>query len=146
MSAQVHLEELDEASLSTVAAAQVQPQQRLSVGQANWIGFAAMLFGNFIAILDVQIVASSVNEIRAGLSATTEEVSWVQTAYLIAEVIAIPLSGFLTRSLSTRLYFAACALGFTLASLACALAWSLPALIACRVVRGAFAGGLIRPP
>lgn len=118
-------------------------RQRLSAAQQTWIGFAAMLFGNFIAILDVQIVASSVNEIRAGLSATTEEVSWVQTAYLIAEVIAIPLSGFLSRGLSTRLYFAACALGFTLASLACAMATSLPQLIAFRVVQGAFAGGLI---
>jgi DHA2 family multidrug resistance protein len=116
---------------------------RLNTKQRAWIAFGAMLLGNFMAILDVQIVASSVNEIRAGLSASADEISWVQTAYLIAEVIAIPLSGFLSRSLSTRIYFGGSAFGFTCASLACALSWNLPSLIVFRVVQGFFAGGLI---
>lgn len=57
-----------------------------------WAIFAAMIFGNFMAILDIQIVASSLNEVQAGMSASRYEVTWVQTVYLIAEIIAIPMS------------------------------------------------------
>ncbi len=67
----------------------------------------------------------------------------MQTAYLIAEVIAIPLSGYLSRLLSTRVYFTLSALGFTLASLACALAWDLPSMILFRTLQGFLGGGMI---
>ena len=62
---------------------------------AGSIAFLAMVFGMFMAILDIQIVSASLAEIQAGLSASSDEISWVQTSYLIAEVIMIPLSGFL---------------------------------------------------
>src|ERR1700727_2192300 len=68
--------------------------------------FLIMVFGMFMSILDIQIVSASLTDIQAGLSASSSEISWVQTAYLIAEVIAIPLSGFLSRALGTRLLFA----------------------------------------
>ena len=57
------------------------------------VAFVAMCFGMFMAVLDIQIVSASLSEIQAGLAASHDEISWVQTAYLIAEVIAIPLSG-----------------------------------------------------
>ena len=57
--------------------------------------FLIMVFGMFMSILDIQVVSASLQQIQAGLSASSTEVSWVQTSYLIAEVIAIPLSGFL---------------------------------------------------
>jgi DHA2 family multidrug resistance protein len=60
--------------------------------------FLIMVFGMFMSILDIQVVSASLQQIQAGLSASSTEVSWVQTSYLIAEVIAIPLSGFLSRS------------------------------------------------
>ena len=73
---------------------------------ADWIRslfpFAVMCFGMFMALLDIQIVASSLQNIGGGLSAAQDEISWVQTAYLIAEIIVIPLSGWLTRVFSTR--------------------------------------------
>ena len=81
--------------------------------------FLAMCFGMFMAFLDIQIVSSSLAEIQAGLSASADEIPWVQTSYLIAEVIAIPLSGFLSRALGTRILFATSAAGFTLASIMC---------------------------
>jgi len=58
------------------------------------IAFLIMVFGMFMSILDIQVVSASLTDIQAGLSASSSEVSWVQTSYLIAEVIAIPLSGF----------------------------------------------------
>ncbi len=98
------------------------------------IAFLVMCFGMFMAFLDIQIVSSSLTEIQAGLSASADEIPWVQTAYLIAEVIAIPLSGFLSRALGTRILFATAAAGFTIASVMCGLsssitsaaAWSRP--------------------
>ena len=83
------------------------------------IAFLAMVFGMFMAILDIQIVSASLSEIQAGLSASSDEIPWVQTAYLIAEVVMIPLSGFLGRMLSTRVLFTVAAAGFTAASALC---------------------------
>jgi DHA2 family multidrug resistance protein len=122
----------------SLAGAALRAEQRRQM----W-GFWAMALGSFMAILDIQIVASSINEISAGLSASIDEIQWVQSAYLIAEVIAIPLSGYLTRMLSTRVYYVVSALGFTLASAACAFTWSLPSMVVCRVLQGLFGGGMI---
>lgn len=109
----------------------------------DWIGFAALGCGMFMAILDVQIVTASLGEIRAGLGATADEISWIQTSYLIGEVIMIPLTGILSRLLSTRVLFTASAIGFTLASLACALADSLAAMIVWRTIQGFLGGAMI---
>ncbi len=114
------------------------------VGIKTWIGFVAMAFGMFLAILDTQIVASSLPEIQTGLSIPLDKLSWVQTAYLMAEVVAIPLTGWVTRLLSTRGAFFACVCGFTAASLACAASSSFWSLVGARVVQG-FCGGALIP-
>src|SRR5947209_17908914 len=71
----------------------------------DWFGVVAMVVGLFLAIMDIQIVTSSLTQIQGGLSASSDEISWVQTAYLIADVVMIPLSGALSRPLSTRIMF-----------------------------------------
>ncbi|MEZ5994922.1 MAG: DHA2 family efflux MFS transporter permease subunit [Hyphomonadaceae bacterium] len=109
-----------------------------------WVGFLAMVFGNFMAILDIQIVASSIGAIQAGVSASRDEISWVQTAYLIAEVIGIPLSGFLGRALGTRTLFCLSALAFSFTSLMCAMSWDLSSLIVFRALQG-FSGAAMIP-
>ncbi|MBR0869220.1 DHA2 family efflux MFS transporter permease subunit [Bradyrhizobium tropiciagri] len=105
--------------------------------------FIIMVFGMFMSILDIQIVSASLNEIQAGLSASSTEVSWVQTAYLIAEVIAIPLSGFLSRALGTRMLFAISAFGFTASSLLCGFASSIEQMIVWRALQGFLGAGMI---
>ena len=107
------------------------------------IAFIAMVFGMFMAILDIQVVSASLLDIRAGLSASADEISWVQTSYLIAEVIMIPLSGFLARLFSTRWLFCASAAGFTAASLLCATATNLDQMIIYRAIQGFIGGGMI---
>lgn len=109
-----------------------------------WIGFIAMVVGQFMAILDIQIVASALGAIQAGVSASRDEISWVQTSYLIAEVIGIPLSGFLGRALGTRLLFCLSALAFSFASLLCAFAWDINSLIFFRALQG-FSGAAMIP-
>lgn len=107
------------------------------------LAFTAMVFGMFMAILDIQIVSASLAEIQAGLSASADEIAWVQTAYLIAEVIMIPLSGFLARMLSTRVLFALAAGGFTAASALCATATNIDQMIVYRALQGFIGGGMI---
>jgi len=105
--------------------------------------FVVMCAGMFMALLDIQIVASSLQNIGGGLSAAQDEISWVQTAYLIAEIIMIPLSGWLTRVFSTRWLFTASAAGFTLSSILCGLAWNIDSMIAFRALQGLLGASMI---
>lgn len=102
-----------------------------------------MVIGMFMAILDIQIVASSLSVIAAGLSASSDELSWVQTSYLIAEVIIIPISGFVARVLSTRISYFIAAFGFTFMSILCSLAWNIESMIIFRALQGFFGGAMI---
>jgi len=108
----------------------------------DWFGVLAMVVGQFMAIMDVQIVTSSLTQIQGGLSASPDEISWVQTAYLIADVVMVPLSGTLSRLLSTRVVFVSAALGFTAASALCATATSLGQMILFRAMQGACGGAM----
>src|SRR6516165_9031403 len=110
----------------------------------DWIGVLAMCTGLVMAIMDVQIVTSSLTQIQGGLSASADEIAWVQTAYLIADVVMVPLSGTVSRLLSTRRLFVVAALGFTSASALCATATSLGQMITYRAMQG-FCGGAITP-
>ena len=107
------------------------------------MAFMAMVFGMFMAILDIQIVSASLTEIQGGLAASADEIPWVQTAYLIAEVVMIPLSGYLSRALGTRLVFAISAAGFTAASFMCGTASSINEMIVWRAIQGFIGGGMI---
>lgn len=106
--------------------------------------FAVMAFGQFMALIDIQIVAASLNEVQAGLSAAPDEISWVQTAYLMAELVMIPFAAFLAQALSTRWLFALSAGLFTLSSILCGLAWNIESMIAFRALQG-FVGGAMVP-
>lgn len=114
-----------------------------TISRRRVFAFLAMVFGMFMAILDIQVVSASLAEIQAGLSASSSEISWVQTAYLIAEVIMIPLSGFLSRVLSTRLLFSIAAAGFTISSFLCATASNIDQMIVYRTLQGFLGGGMI---
>src|ERR1700759_5192754 len=107
------------------------------------IAFMVMCFGMFMAILDIQIVSASLNEIQAGLAASADEIPWVQTAYLIAEGVAIPLSGFLSRALGTRTLFAVSCGGFTFASFMCGFSSSIGTMIVWRAIQGFIGGGMV---
>jgi DHA2 family multidrug resistance protein len=109
-----------------------------------WPGFAVMGVGMFMAILDIQVVATSIPTIQKALAVRPDQISWVQTAYLIAEVIAIPLTGLLTRLLSMRWLFVSAICAFTVASLGCAASGGFSALLAFRILQG-FSGGTLIP-
>lgn len=132
--------------MTATTSADLQPARsdvdRIDLGKLGV--FSMMTLGMFMAILDIQIVAASLPQIQAGLAASADQISWIQTSYLIAEVMMIPISGFLARALSTRIMFTISAAGFTLSSLACGLAPNMETLIILRAIQG-FVGGAMIP-
>lgn len=133
--------------MSSVANSELDPNSLdylPPITASNVFAFAMMILGMFMAVLDIQIVAASLSEIQAGLGASADEIAWVQTAYLVAEVVMIPLSGFLSRAFSIRWLFAMSAGGFTLASIACALVTSIEGMMVARAIQG-FVGGAMIP-
>jgi DHA2 family multidrug resistance protein len=131
------------ANATTVNPTVTAPAASERIAPRRLFAFLIMVFGMFMSILDIQIVSASLTDIQAGLSASSSEVSWVQTAYLIAEVIAIPLSGFLSRAFGTRLLFAISAAGFTLSSFLCGFASNIEEMILWRALQGFLGAGMI---
>ncbi len=111
---------------------------------STWAGFIVMCIGMFMAILDIQIVVTSLPTIQKALGIATDQMLWVQTAYLTAEIVAIPLTGYLTARLGMRWLFVGAVAAFTIASAGCAQAQNFEMLIAWRIVQG-FAGGTLIP-
>ncbi|MCA1441334.1 DHA2 family efflux MFS transporter permease subunit [Ensifer sp. IC4062] len=129
------------ATAGSVAASAPRAEEQMD--RRRLIAFFAMVIGMFMAILDIQIVSASLAEIQAGLSAGSDEIGWVQTSYLIAEVIMIPLSGTLARIVSTRVLFSVAAAGFTAASALAATATNIDQMIVYRAIQGFIGGGMI---
>ncbi|AXB42803.1 DHA2 family efflux MFS transporter permease subunit [Amycolatopsis albispora] len=114
------------------------------VGAALWRTAFVLVLGTFMATLDSTIVSVGVAELAAEFSAPVTGIQWVSTAYLLAVVAAVPASGWLADRFGGRRVWLLAVAGFLLGSLLCALAWSLPSLIAFRVLQG-LAGGLLPP-
>jgi MFS transporter, DHA2 family, multidrug resistance protein len=131
-------------SAAAMLAALPHPAPRAELSpSAKIFAFAVMCIGFFIALLDIQIVSASLRDIGGGLSAGADETAWVQTSYLIAEIIVIPLSGWLSRVMSTRWLFSVSAAGFTAASLLCGWAWDIHSMIVFRALQGFLGGSMI---
>ena len=107
------------------------------------IAFSTMCLGMYLGLTNIQIVNSSFKEIQGGLAAGSDQISWVLTSALIAEVIMLPLSGWLCRMCSTRWLFTGCLGGFSLASIGCANAWNIESMIIFRALQGFSAGALM---
>ncbi len=110
----------------------------------TWIGVFGTVLGAFMAVLDIQITNSSLKDIQAALGATLEEGSWISTSYLVAEIIVIPLTGWLSQVFSVRRYLLVNATLFVIFSIGCAFAWDLPSMIVFRACQG-FTGGVLIP-
>ena len=131
----------------TPAPAAAPSKPEVAKPEVDWgklfLGFGAMVIGQFMAILDIQIVAASLPQIQAGVGASTDQVSWIQTAYLIPEVVMIPLSGYLSRLWGTqRLYLASCT-GFIVMSVLTGLSSSIDMMILTRALQGFIGGAMI---
>lgn len=109
-----------------------------------WIGVAATLLGAFMAVLDIQITNASLNDITGALGASLDEGAWISTGYLVAEIVVIPLTGWLGQVFSIRRYLLANAALFIIFSVTCAFATNLPQMILFRAGQD-FTGGVLIP-
>src|SRR5690606_16160900 len=95
-----------------------------------------------VVMLDITVVNVALPHVEGSLNATREQVTWVLTAYVIAMAVTTPLIGWVADRIGRRLLFTLSMAGFTVASVACGLATSLPELIAFRVLQGVFAAAV----
>ncbi|HUM08784.1 MAG TPA: MDR family MFS transporter [Acidocella sp.] len=110
----------------------------------NIVAVAGGLIGAFMAVLNIQVVNTSLPDIQGGIGAGLDDGGWISTAYLIGEIIVIPLSGWLTSVFSLRRYLIANTALFLLFSAACGLVTTFPEMVALRALQG-FAGGVLIP-
>jgi len=115
-----------------------------SVSVKTWIAVVGACLGAFLAILNIQIVSSSLADIQGAIGTGADEGGWVMTAYLVAEIIVIPISGWLARVFSVRTYLLTNTFLFLVLTVACAFTTNLGQMIAVRALQG-FAGGVLIP-
>lgn len=132
---------MDTATLTSDSASKPQTS---AVPLQNWLAVIGSSIGAFMAVLDIQITSSSLRDIQGGLGASVDEGTWISTSYLIAEIVAIPLTAWLARVFSPRIYIVSNAILFTIFSLLCGLAHDLPSMIVLRALQG-FTGGILIP-
>ncbi|WP_323117939.1 DHA2 family efflux MFS transporter permease subunit [Burkholderia alba] len=113
------------------------------VSLRSWVAVLGGVFGCFMAGMNVHVTNASLPDIRGSLGASFEEGSWITTAYLVAEIVVIPLTGWLVQVFSARRVLLVGASGFLLFSLACSVAPSISTMIVARALQGAFGGVLI---
>ena len=118
--------------------------QTKNAGLRDWLAIAGGMVGCFMAILDIQITNSSLAPIEGGMGASVDEGSWISTAYLIAEIVVIPLTGWFSSVVGLRRYLAVNTALFVLFSIGCAQSNSMIELILYRVGQG-FTGGVLIP-
>jgi DHA2 family multidrug resistance protein len=114
-----------------------------AVSLKTWIAVGAALLGAFMAVLNIQVTNSSLPDIEGGLGTGGVNGTWISTAYLIGEIVVIPMTDFLSRVFSLRRYMIASTFLFLAFSVGCAQATSLPEMIALRGLQGFFGGVLI---
>jgi MFS transporter, DHA2 family, multidrug resistance protein len=119
------------------------PSAHATVPLKTWIAVGAALVGAFMAVLNIQVTNSSLLDIEGGIGTGGVNGTWISTAYLIGEIIVIPMTDFLSRVFSLRRHMIASTALFLLFSVACGRAASLPEMIALRGLQGFFGGVLI---
>ncbi|MBW7962767.1 MDR family MFS transporter [Bradyrhizobium sp. BR 10261] len=134
---------LDAASAANLPAAQAAAATPV-VSAKTWIAVVGATLGAFMAVLNIQIVNASLADIQGAIGAGIDDGGWISTSYLIAEIVVIPLSGWLAQVFSIRIYLLTNAILFLGLSAACALAPDLPQMIVLRAVQG-FTGGVLIP-
>jgi len=121
-----------------------EPAGAESVSLRNWIAVIGATIGAFMAVLNIQIVNASLADIQGAIGAGIDDGGWISTSYLVAEIIVIPLTAWLARVFSLRLYVLTNAIVFLAFSAGCAFAQNLGQMIVLRAIQG-FAGGVLIP-
>jgi DHA2 family multidrug resistance protein len=125
------------------AAAAPAPLPVVEYGNRRLLIVVGVMMAALLQTLDATIVNVALPTIEGNIGASIDDGTWIITGYIISNVIAIPLVPFFNQRFGRKQYYTTCIVGFTVASLLCGTATSLPALVIFRIVQGAFGGGLI---
>src|SRR5215469_870241 len=121
------------------------PQARPARPKVNkWLVTVSITFGTLMGAIDSSIVAVALPHMMGTLGATVQEITWVSTGYIIANVVVMPLTAFLGRLFGQKRVYMLCLALFLIGSVACGTARSLPALIIYRALQG-FGAGALQP-
>src|SRR3954469_23676466 len=107
-----------------------------------WVVAMTVTLATFMEVLDTSIANVALPHIAGNLGATSDESTWVQTSYLVSNAIILPMSGWLSTRVGRKRFYMACVVLFTLSSMLCGMATTLPMLILFRVMQGLGGGGL----
>ena len=113
------------------------------VAPHKWVVAGTVLTGTFMAVLDGSIVNVALPHMMGSLGATLEEITWVATGYLLSNVLIMPIVALLSARFGRKRFYMTSVIAFTLASMACGAARSLPVLVAFRAIQGLGGGALI---
>ena len=109
----------------------------------KWVVAGTVLTGTFMAVLDSSVVNVALPHMMGTLGATVEEITWVATGYLLSNVIVMPIVALLSERFGRKRFYMASVIAFTLASMACGAARSLPVLVFFRVIQGVGGGTMM---
>ena len=104
---------------------------------------AVVMAAALMSLIDITIVNVALSDIRASFGTPIDQIGWVSTGYMMANIVVIPMTGWLQRRFGFRRYFAVSILLFTSASVLCGLAWNLPSLVLFRALQGLGGGAII---
>ncbi len=120
------------------------PVPAIGSGINPWVIAGTVMLATFMEVLDTSVANVALPHIAGSLSSSVDEATWVLTAYLGANAVVLPLSGWFSTLFGRKRFYMACVLLFTASSAMCGLAPSLPILILCRVLQG-LGGGALQP-
>src|SRR5271170_5729550 len=127
----------------TSQAVAIPAAQAPAAGANKWAIAAAVSLGALLEVVDTSIVNVALTEMQASLGATLSEVSWVVSSYAVANVIILPMTAWLGQRFGKKRYFVFSLVAFTLSSIMCGMATTLPMLVIARVIQGLGGGGLL---
>src|SRR5215813_12716465 len=104
---------------------------------------ATTMAAALMAMIDISVVNVALSDIQASFGTPIDQISWVSTGYMMANIVVIPMTGWLQRRFGFRRYFSTSVLIFTIASALCGLSWNLPALVLFRILQGIGGGAII---
>jgi DHA2 family multidrug resistance protein len=130
--------------MNPAMARNLAPGAKDAVPLKTWICVIGVLIGCFLAVLNIVVTNSSLRDIAGTLAASSDEISWIPTSYLVAEIVVIPLTGWLSAAFSLKKYLIVNSILFVLFSVCCGQTHSLDLMIVFRVAQG-FTGGVLIP-
>ena len=102
-----------------------------------------VMLAALMAMIDISIVNVALTDIRASFATPLDQIGWVSTGYMMANIVVIPMTGWFQRRFGFRKYFTVSVIVFTVASVLCGVAWNLPSLVLFRILQGLGGGAII---